>query len=160
MVTKAAPAFLFSAGLLFFITAAAKLVSSFGTARILETPDPIFGCSFRDVFRIVGLTELAVSIACFLVRGLRLRVVLVAWLATGFLLYRAGLILVGYHRPCSCLGNLTDAIHIPPMVADNIMKGILAYLLIGSYALIFQSWLKKEGNLRLIPLEEANASKS
>jgi hypothetical protein len=65
---------------------------------------------------------------------------LVAWLATSLLAYRIGLVAVGYHRPCPCLGNLTDALHIPPQIADTAMKIILAYLLIGSYATLFWLW--------------------
>jgi hypothetical protein len=42
---------------------------------------------------------------------------------------------VGYRKPYGCLGNLTDALHIPPHTGDVAMKSILAYLLIGSYAL-------------------------
>jgi hypothetical protein len=47
---------------------------------------------------------------------------------------------VGWHKPCSCLGNLTDALHIPPQTADTAMKIILAYLLIGSYGNLFWLW--------------------
>jgi hypothetical protein len=64
----------------------------------------------------------------------------IAWLATNFFVYRCGLWWMGWHRPCSCMGNLTDALHIRPEVADNIMKVILAYLLIGSYGLLFWQW--------------------
>jgi hypothetical protein len=52
--------------------------------------------------------------------------------------------LVGYHKPCSCLGNLTDALHIPPPMADTAMKIILAYLLIGSYATLFWLWRQRK----------------
>ena len=38
------------------------------------------------------------------------------------------------------MGNLTDALHIRPEVADNIMKAILGYLLIGSYGLLIWQW--------------------
>jgi cbb3-type cytochrome oxidase subunit 3 len=44
------------------------------------------------------------------------------------------------------LGNLTDALHIPPQAADTAMKIILAYLLIGSYATLFWLWRQRGKN--------------
>jgi cbb3-type cytochrome oxidase subunit 3 len=41
------------------------------------------------------------------------------------------------------MGNLADALHIPPQIADTAMKIILAYLLIGSYATLFWLWRQK-----------------
>jgi hypothetical protein len=57
---------------------------------------------------------------------------------------------MNWHRPCNCLGNLTDALHISPQTADNIMKLLLAYLLIGSYGLMFWRWKQgREANMRI-----------
>lgn len=135
--------FLYSSGTVLIIVAAAKIVSSSGSVRILENLDPVFAIPFRDVFIIVGGLELIVAAVCFFGRRVGLQAGLVALLATNFLIYRFGLVLVGYHKPCSCLGNLTDALHIPPQTADMAMKIILAYLLIGSYATLF--WLWRQG---------------
>jgi hypothetical protein len=60
------------------------------------------------------------------------------------LVYRLGLWWMDWHRPCNCLGNLTDALHISPQAADNVMKVLLAYLLIGSYALLSWHWRQKQ----------------
>ncbi len=65
---------------------------------------------------------------------------LVAWMSTNFVVYRLGLWWMDWHRPCSCLGNLTDALHISPQLADNIMKWLLFFLLIGSYGLLARRW--------------------
>jgi hypothetical protein len=143
MNSKAICIFIYIAGTMLFITAVAKFVSSAGSARILQNPDPILGISFRHVFWIVGAFELFVALVCFFSKQISLGAGLVAWLSTSFLFYRLGLVLIGYHRPCSCLGNLTDALHIPPQAADTAMKIILAYLLIGSYATLFWLWRQK-----------------
>lgn len=131
--------FIYSAGILLAITAIAKFIHSAGSAGILENSDPILTVSFRHVFWIVGTIEFIIALACFFSGRLWLPVGLVAWLASSFLAYRIGLVLVGWRKPCHCLGNLMDALHIPPQVADMAMKIILAYLLIGSYATLF--WL-------------------
>ena len=144
MKFKRIRAFFFSSGMLLSITAIAKFVSAGGGAHILQTSDPIFFIPLHAVLWIVGLIELYIAMICFFGKRLSLQAGLVAWLATSFLLYRIGLVLVGYRKPCSCLGNLTDALHIPPQTADTAMKIILAYLLLGSYATLFWLWRQRK----------------
>jgi hypothetical protein len=135
--------FIRSAGVLLIITATAKFVSTGGSARILQNPDPVLSIPFRHVFWFVGAIEIITAVVCLFGKSIRLQAGLVAWLATNFALYHLGLLLVGYQKPCSCLGNLTDVLHISPKVADTAMKIILAYLLIGSYATLFWLWKEK-----------------
>jgi len=122
------------------VTAISKFASSFGSAAILHNLDPIMAMPFQNVFRIVGAIELIVVYFCFFGKRAQLQAILVAWLATCFLAYRIGMIAIGYRKPCSCMGNLTDALHIPPQNADVVMRFILAYLLIGSYGYLFWLW--------------------
>jgi len=155
---KIARLFLYSAGALLLLTAAAKLVSSFGSTRILQMSDPVLALPFRYVFWLVSAIELGVAFACFFGKRVGLQAGLVAWLSTNFVVYRLGLLCVGYHKPCSCLGNLTDALHIPPQTADTAMKIILGYLLFGSYATLFWLWKQKRKASPLMPPTEATAS--
>jgi hypothetical protein len=135
--------FICSAGALLMITGTAKLISASGDAQLLQNPDPILSVSFRHVFWVVGVLELILAMVCFFGKRVGLQAGLVALLATNFVVYRLGLILVGYHKPCSCLGNLTDALHISPQTADTAMKIVLGYLLLGSYATLFWLWKEK-----------------
>jgi hypothetical protein len=135
--------FIFSAAVILLLTAAAKLISSFGHGTILQTRDPLTGFQFQDLFRISSSIEAVVALVCIFSKRILFPTGLVAWLATSFLTYRIGLVAVGYQRPCSCMGNLTDALHIRPQAADIAMKIILAYLLIGSYATLFWLWRQK-----------------
>jgi|SRR5579885_2145768 len=141
---KKARWFVYSAGVLLLITAAAKIVSSFGNERILLEREPLFGLQFRDLFRVLGVIELFVAFICFRGKQLQFPTGLVAWLATSFLAYRFGIWRIGWHKPCSCLGNLTDALHIPSQTADTAMEIILAYLLIGSYGTLFWLWRRRK----------------
>jgi len=102
----------------------------------------------------VGLLEVVVATVCFFNRSIQLAVSLVAWLATSFLFYRIGLARMGYHKPCSCLGNLTDALHIAPQTADTAMKFILAYLLVGSYGTLFWLWRRHRKAEGRVPNDE------
>jgi hypothetical protein len=137
---------------LLLATSVAKLVSSAGNSRVLQTPDPIFGIEFRYLFCIVGAIELAVSLYGLYGRRPSLQIGLMAWLATGFLTYRLGLVMVGYHKPCSCLGNLTDSIHMSPSAADSAAKAVLAYLIVTSYGALLWLW-KQKGSYSEVPVK-------
>ncbi len=137
MQQKLARCFLASAFVILISTGVAKICSAFGGAAVLQTYDPIFGVSYRSVFWLVGTIEVGVAFACLLGRRVDLQARLVLWLTTGFVIYRLGLLLVGYRKPCSCLGSLTEALHLSPQSADTAMKIILAYLLVGSCAALF-----------------------
>jgi hypothetical protein len=130
-------AFIYSAGLVLVATGIAKLISSGATTRILEMPDPILGISYKHVFLIVGSIELWIAAVCFFSNKIELQARLVVWLGTIFTLYRYGIFWVGYHRPCSCLGTLTDSLGIPPDKADLALKCVLAYLLVGGLVVLF-----------------------
>lgn len=136
--------FFFTSGLLLLATAIAKFISSAGTMPSLQVGDPIFHLSLRDMFVVMGITESAIGLICFFGTSVELRAGLLAWLSTAFVVYRIGLNWLGWHKPCSCLGNLTDALHIPSETADIALKIVLAYLVIGSYViLIWFYWVKK-----------------
>ena len=66
--------------------------------------------------------------------------VVVAWFATNLLAYRIGMVVMGWHHPCPCLGSFTGVIHLSATAADKLMKIVLAYLLIGSYVALGWNW--------------------
>ncbi len=129
--------FMYSAGLLLLFTALGKLISSTGQEGALAALEPISQMPFRYVFIIVGVAEICVGLTCFFGKGLLSRAMIVAWFATCLALYRIGLMWIGYHGPCGCLGSLTEMISISPGKADVIMRIALGYLLAGSYGSIF-----------------------
>jgi hypothetical protein len=63
--------FMLSAGVIFLVTGVAKVVSASGNARILDSSDPVFSISFRHLFLLVGLLELAVGSVPRVVKILR-----------------------------------------------------------------------------------------
>jgi hypothetical protein len=128
--------FIVTAATCLLIAGLAKLISCFGSARILGIPDPLLFVSYRLLFVFVGLTESAVALICFWRSEVILRACLLLWLAGCFAAYRVGLFLIHYNGACSCLGSLTETIHINPKVADGLMQFILAYMLLGSLAIL------------------------
>ena len=134
-------------GLILGITGVAKIVSVFGTQMMLVQQDPLFGISFRHLLLLVGITELIIASLCLFTNKPKRNALLIAWMSTSFVVYRLGLWAMNWKRPCHCLGNLTDALHISPEMADTFMKIILAYLLVSSYASLFWLWRQKRGSL-------------
>jgi len=135
--------FLLSAGSVLATTGIAKVWSGLGNSKFLAVIDPIFGIKFGQLMLVVGAAEIVIAAICFFSKRQTLALGLVAWMSTNFVVYRLGLWWMDWKKPCSCLGNLTDAIHVSPQVADNIMKVLLAYLLIGSYGLLILRWKQR-----------------
>jgi hypothetical protein len=129
--------FVKSAGVLLLITALAKIVSAFGSTKILDTHDPVLAIPFRYEFLIVGTIEVVIAYVCLFKNCIQRQLWSIAWLATNFAVYRVGFWSVHY-QPCPCLGSLPDAIHLSPQTANSIVLGILIYLLMGSYALLYK----------------------
>jgi hypothetical protein len=127
-------------------TALAKALSAIGPARALDTLDPLIGIPFRQLLLLVGLAELLVAFFCLFTDKRRFSLLAVAWISTNFLVYRIGLWAVGWHHPCACMGSLAGALHLSDQAADNIMKGILAFMLVGSYLLLFSKWRRSRPN--------------
>ena len=138
--------FVLSAGVILAFTGIAKAWSGLGNSKFLAVIDPIFGIKFGQLMLVVGAAEIVIALVCFLSKRQTLALGLVGWISTSFVVYRLGLWWMDWHRPCSCLGNLTDALHISPQTADNIMKVLLAYLLIGSYGLLIWQWKLKRSD--------------
>ena len=135
--------FISTAAAILLVAGISKIVSGLGHASILERIDPLFHLQFRFLMLGVGTLELIVVVFCIIGCDQMRKIIVLTWLTTTLLIYRIGLWWVGWHRPCSCLGNLTDALHVRPQTADTVMKIILGYLLIGSYASLFWLWRLK-----------------
>jgi hypothetical protein len=151
--------FVLSFGIILGITGIGKVFSATGPARLLDTTDPLTGIPFRHLLLLVGLVELLNAFFCLFTNRRRLSLVAVAWLSTNFLVYRLGLWFIGWHHPCACMGSLAGMLHLSDQAGDNIMKGVLVYLLIGSYGMLLWEWrrrraapilVKREGEVALV----------
>jgi hypothetical protein len=132
-----------SAGVILLITGTGKILSALGHAAILQRVDPIIPMQFKHLMLTAGILELLVACICFFNKPRVLGHFVTAWLATSFLIYRVGLWWIGWQRPCHCLGDFADALRISSQTADLIMKIVLAYLLVGSYAALFHAWWQR-----------------
>ena len=142
--------FTLSAGTILAITGIAKIWSGLGNSKFLAVVDPIIGIKFGQLMLMVGAAEIVIALVCFFSKRQTLALGLVAWMSTNFLVYRLGLWWMDWKKPCSCLGNLTDALHISPQTADTITKVVLGYLVIGSYGLVIWQWSKSRSTQEIL----------
>lgn len=134
--------FILSTAIVLFITGSAKIYSGFGNAKLLRVPDPIIGLKFSQLMFLAGAIEIILASICVVNKWRILASIFLAAFGTALLTYRLGLWWLGWRHPCACLGGLTDALNVSSQVADNVMKIVLAYLLIGSYGILFHQWWK------------------
>jgi hypothetical protein len=134
--------FVLSVGVALALTGLAKIYAAFGSARLLEIEDPILGVSYRHLMFVIGLLEIGLSCLCLFTKIQYISIVMVAWVATNFLLYRICLWFIDWRGACPCLGSLTDALHISSHTVDIFAKLLLAYMLAGSYLACWYLWRK------------------
>jgi len=148
---KWARLFILSAGVILFITGAAKIVSALGRVPILGKPDPIFGIPFNYLLLSVGLMELVIAVLCLTSANQNLALGLVGALSVNFFGYRAGLWIIHWPGYCPCLGTLTQALHLSRHHANVLTGIILSYLLLGSFSFLAWSWWALKRKVRLAP---------
>jgi hypothetical protein len=129
--------FIYSAAVIFFVTAGAKIFSVTGTAQALNYPDQLIPFTNRQMFYAAGGVELIIS-AFLLMKneGQKIKLCLVAWFATNLLVYRAGLWWEGAPNLCDCLGSLNEKLPISPRTVNYVMLSALVWLLLGSFLLL------------------------
>src|ERR1051325_1698424 len=146
--------FLQSAAVILFVTAIAKLLSAAGSSVELEHHDPILVLTNRHVFILVAIIELALSAFLLISRHRLLGLLLVAWLATNFLVYRAGLHSVGAPAFCNCIGSY-NRISLSPFALNLLLLVALGWLLAGSYAGLILEWLARHRRPAAAPPQPA-----
>ena len=149
MANKASRLYIASVGVLLIVVSLAKLWSAIGTAGILATEDPVFGIPFRIVMLVAAVIELVIGLVCLFHSSRIFSAALVAWFGTTVFLYRVGMFALGWQKPCPCLGSLTDALHLSASTAEAVVRVLLAYFIVGSFAIIAMNWLRQRRSKQL-----------
>jgi hypothetical protein len=135
---KFCTAFLWSAAVIVFVTAALKVITALGDATILARRDPLFWfLTNRQVLVLASVLELFVIGILSSKRANRFwKIAAVAWLATSFVGYRVHLWSIGFQGGCNCAGSLGEWLNISSKTMNQLMRFQLAFLFIGSYAFL------------------------
>ena len=93
----------------FCITSVLKIVSTLGAAKVLAVADPLLAfLTTRQILLLAAALEILVAGCLWFDRFDRYRPWLTIWLISLIFTYRMGLVVIGYHGPCSCLGNIFE----------------------------------------------------
>lgn len=131
--------FIRSTGVLLLLTAAAKIYSATGTARILTATDPLIHLKYHTIMISVGLLEFAIALYLFFGRNAGLKPWLVLWLSSNFMMYRFANDLL-HIKLCPCLGTIGDLLHIPKQIMDFSLLAMVLYLFFGSTYFLLRAW--------------------
>jgi ribosomal protein S27E len=141
MQLRAIRIFIDSAAALLLGMALAQFLANWASAGLVQPHEPVIGISMRNVFWIAGIIELIVGLICFFGQQIGLKVILLLWLATNFLVYQVGLVWVKESHGFSVyLTSLAEAFGIAPGTAYLLLKIVFLYLLIGSSVSLL--WLR------------------
>ena len=136
-------AFIYSAGGILLVAALTRFIIAAGNSPILLLPEPMLGIPLRYAVLIVGGFELTVALICLFGKQVGLQVGLLAWLATNFVVFRIGLLSMHHHPQATCIGSLTDPLHLARGTTGLVIEFIPVYLLLGSYAAVAWLWFGK-----------------
>jgi len=137
--------FIYSAGGILLAAALIRFIIAAGDSPALLLPEPMLGIPLRYAVLIAGGIELAAALICLFGRQIGFQAAWLAWLATNFVVFRIGLLLMHGHPQATCIGSLTDPLHLSRGTTGFIVGFMPFYLLLGSYAAAIWLWLTKEG---------------
>jgi hypothetical protein len=94
--------------------------------------DPLFLVRSDLVLVCVALLEVFVAIVVLGSRPIKFKALLLFWLAGSFVLYRLGLLWLGWSDSCRCLGSAINLIPVNKQSLDWISVTLLIYLMVGA----------------------------
>jgi hypothetical protein len=140
--SRLAPLFVLSAGAILLVAALGRFLVAASNAQILAFPEPALGIPFRQAVLAVGALEVVVALICLLSKRAGLQLGSLIWLSLNFAGYRACLHFLQLNPEASCIGALTDPLHLARGVAGRITWLLPFYLLLGSLAASIWLWLE------------------
>lgn len=136
--------FIYAAGGVLLADGLIRLLCAASRNEFLTIPEPLLGIPLRLVVLLVGSIELGVALICLYGQRMELRLALVAWLSTNFVVYWIGLLSLGYHPQWSAVGTLTDPLQIARGNLGAWLQVAPAGLLVGSYGLLLWLWFGRK----------------
>ena len=147
MILKWSKHFILIAGGLLVAAALVRFLILFRPAQSLALPDPLLGIPLRPAVFLAGLLELAAGLICLFGKNSRLQAMVLAWLATNWVVYRIGLMWLGIHPQGTFLGMLTDPLKLAGTPAGFAVSW-LPFVFVGiCYTAAIDAWLgSRRGN--------------
>lgn len=123
--------FLVLCGIILLLSSIAKIISAFGSARILDTFNWVFhSFSERQVLFFTGTIELLIVAVLVFSKNVNIKLFVLFWLASQFLLYHYGI--TGAPASCPCLGRAAEWLHVQQQVLEKISMAFALFIFLGS----------------------------
>ena len=136
--------FILTAGALLLGAGLTRFLILIGNVPQLHRPDPLLGISLQVGVLVAGAAELVVALVCLFGSRTGLQAMLVGWLALNYVVFRIGLYSSGIHPEWTCLGLLTDPLHLARGTTGFGLSYVVpSYLLLGSFAALLWPWLRR-----------------
>ena len=129
---KGCEAFLFLSGVILLSAAFIRLMVAHGDSQVLTMPDPVLGIPVHDAALYAGIVELVVSLVCLFGQNIGARMILLIWLMTIWVVYRAGAVYLKASLHCTCLGMPTNPLRIPNHLLERMSEVLPVYMLAGA----------------------------
>jgi hypothetical protein len=134
--------FIYSAGGILLTAALMRFVIAADTTQVLALPDPVLFLPLRYALVLVGGIELVAALICLFGKNLALQTSMLAFLSMNYFVYQIGLYIMHLHCQTTCLGSLTDPLHLTHSLIGSLSNLLPIYLLAGSCGCYL--WLWKE----------------
>lgn len=121
------------------LTAAAKLYSATGSAKVFQIQDQVLHLGYRPLLVLAAAAELAVATLLLRSGSNQRRFLVLLWLSSNFFFYHWGTYLLGL-QTCPCLGHLTDALPLPPGSAELALQVLVLFWLFTSLKALSPVW--------------------
>ena len=136
--------FILSTGAILLAAALERFLLAAGNAQVLALPEPMLGIPLRYAVLAVGAFELVVALICLFGKRVGLQIGWLAWLATNYVVFWIGLLMMHIHPQAACIGSLTDPLHLSRGMSGYIIEFAPLYLLLGSYVAAASLWFSAD----------------
>jgi DNA-directed RNA polymerase subunit RPC12/RpoP len=135
--------FIYTAGAILLMAALIRFLIAAGNSPVLDLPDPLLGFRLRHAILAVGAFELVVAGICLFGKKTGVQAVWLAWAGTNYVVFQIGLVWMHVHPQATCLGSLTDPLHLSRGMTGNFMAILPVFLALGGYMALAAPWLPK-----------------
>jgi hypothetical protein len=122
-----------------FVAAAAKIAAAAGDQQILLSVDPILLVSTRVVLLGVASIEILCLAGLMIAKTLKMKGLILTWLALNFFAYRLARLLSGVGPPCPCLGSLGKILGLSSYGTELVTRFLALCLLFSGLSLLLMS---------------------
>lgn len=138
--------FVKSAGFVLLMAALSRFLIALEPVPFLLLPDPALGIPLRYSLLVAGGIELLFALICLFGKNIYFQTGWLVWLATNYVVFQIGLFWMHCHPQATCVGSLTDPLHLSRGFYGWITTLLRIYLVLGSYIAVISLLIAPKRN--------------